>query len=173
MKSLATRLHVLDNRQLYGNVLPYTHHLQDVECVLVRYGFDDEDIRVAAWGHDMVEDTRGKPNQVKPRDIEEHYGEEVAILIEAVTDEDGPNRKAKKALTYPKIRAAGVRAVALKLADRIANVEYGMLNGNIKMGQMYVKEYPEFRFALHVSTMTSFQRLVPMWNRLDELMGFE
>lgn len=163
-KLFATQKHVLDNRQLYGNVLPYTHHLADVERVLVTHGFVDETIRAAAWLHDVVEDTRGKSNEVRVRDIEEIFGESVAELVGAVTSEDGPNRKTRNALTYPKIAATGERAVALKLADRIANVQYG--GRGLKM---YMQEHPEFRRQL--VSVSSLVSVVAMWCKLDALLA--
>lgn len=165
-KSFATRIHVMENHQWYGNILPYTHHLADVERVLLRFGLKNEDFRVAAWLHDVVEDTRSKNNEVKVRDIEEQYGEQVAFLVDAVTSEPGPNRKTKVALTYPKTRAAGWQGVSLKLADRIANVEFGLDMGNNKMVEMYRKEYNDFRHNLCLNDSES--KL--MWAHLDELM---
>lgn len=143
-KLFATQKHVLDNRQLYSNLLPYTHHLQAVEAVLIRFGFDDEEIRAAAWLHDVIEDTRDHNNRVKKRDIEEMFGEDVANLVDAVTNEPGVNRAQRHALTYPKIRKAGVRALALKLADRIANVS----NGGRQVA-MYKKEHADFKEGVY------------------------
>jgi (p)ppGpp synthase/HD superfamily hydrolase len=168
-KNFATRIHVMENHQWYGNILPYTHHLADVERVLIRFNYKEEFIRVAAWFHDAPEDTRGKNNEIKSRDIEELYGEEVANLVEAVTSEPGPNRKTRNALTYPKIRAAGPYAIALKLADRIANVEFGLDNDNKKMVDMYRKEYADFKHGIFVGPAMD-ERLALMWRHLDELM---
>jgi len=167
----ATQKHVLDNRQLYGNLLPYTHHLAAVDAVLVRYAIGDETIRASAWLHDVVEDTRDRPNEVRIRDIEEIFGESVAALVGAVTSEPGPNRKVRNALTYPKIREAGDRAIHLKLADRIANVEYGG-----RAVEMYRKEHRDFRFALYVPEAISNSEKYKlhgyqMWNCLDALIG--
>lgn len=161
---IATQKHVLDNHQLYG-WLPYTHHLESVCWTLDSYSFDDEVILAAAWLHDIIEDTRGKPNEMKKRDIEELFGDEVAELVWAVTSEDGPNRKTRNALTYPKIRAAGPRAVALKLADRIANVR----NGG-KALDMYKKEHTDFRHGIYVQHRTGY--ILEMQDDLDDLLGW-
>lgn len=163
-KKFATEKHVLDNRQVYGNVLPYTHHLADVERVLLRFSFVDDVIRAAAWLHDVVEDTRDKPNEVRVRDIKELFGEEVARLVEAVTSEPGPNRKTRNALTYPKIAAAGERAVGLKLADRIANVEF---SGGAS--DMYKEEHPEFSRQLK-GAAPPISTVHAMWWHLDDLL---
>ena len=162
----ATQKHVLDNHQLYGNILPYTHHLAAVEAVLIRYGFGmDDELRAAAWLHDVVEDTLGRNNEVRVRDIEEVFGENVAKLVSAVTSEDGPNRKTRNALTYPKIREAGYRAQALKLADRIANIEFGG-----RAGDMYKKEHDGFKHGIGVRR-TSDGITGIMTHDLDVLLG--
>lgn len=150
--------------QLYGTV-PYTHHLAAVADVVRRFCQDIVEtaaydltlydcILVAAWLHDVVEDT---PTKLK--EIEEMFGPDVAVLVNAVTNEAGPNRKVRAALTYPKIRATP-GAVALKLADRIANVEHGG-----KMVEVYRKEYEDFRRALY--TPAQYE---DMWAHLDGLL---
>ncbi len=162
-KSYATLHHVIRKGQLYG-VVPYTHHLAAVESVLREFGVTNEDILVAAWLHDIVEDT-----DVKVRDVEENFGPEVAKLVAAVTSEDGPNRKTRNALTYPKIRETGPDAICLKLADRIANVR----NGGSSV-VMYAKEHKDFRHALH-SPDPNLSRLErqtndKMWAELEALL---
>ena len=159
MQSFATFHHVLKKGQLYGP-LPYTHHLQMVDLVLQEFGESRLEMRLGAWGHDLIEDT-----DVKARDIEEAFGEEPARLISAVTSEPGVNRKARNALTYPKIRDAGPDAIRLKLADRIANVRYG-LDGPGKGAKMYAKEQEDFRRALYVPHDGNSV----MWDVLDGLI---
>lgn len=155
----ATHHHVFQKRQTYG-VLPYTHHLFEVERVLRGIGDEREHMLVAAWLHDIVEDT-----DVKVRDVEENFGEEVALLVAAVTSEQGIDRKVRNLLTYPKIREAGPDAIRLKLADRIANVA----NGLEHMGSMtrkYAKEYADFRHALFVPGDGN----VDLWQALNTIM---
>ncbi len=156
----ATQKHVLDNRQLYGNVLPYTHHLAAVADVLERYGWTmDENLTVAAWLHDVIEDTRDKANEVRRRDIDEIFNEDVGALVWAVTSEDGPNRKVRNALTYPKIYEAGLSAVKLKLADRIANVEYSVVSGG-RAGRMYKEEHAGFLRGIGVAQHSQVDEMV-------------
>ncbi len=156
-KMQATLHHVIKKGQLYGN-LPYTHHLEAVERVLREFGENRIELLTAAWLHDIVEDT-----DYKIRDVRENFGDEVGVLVQAVTSDEGPNRKVRNALTYPRIRAAGVDAVRLKLADRIANVR-----NNGGSSGMYAKEYPEFRHALFWET--GDEMVQKMWTTLDELM---
>lgn len=156
-KAYATLHHVIRKGQLYG-VVAYTHHLDQAERVLLRFGERRPVMRAAIWLHDLVEDT-----DVKLRDIEENFGDDVAALVGAVTSEPGPDRRTRNALTYPKIRHAGPDAVRLKLADRIANVENG--GGSLSM---YVREHPDFRHALF-SPADSLNP--PMWDELDRLIS--
>ena len=103
-------------------------------------------------------------NEVRTRDIAELLGEDVAVLVEAVTSEEGVNRAQRNALTYPKIRRAGRDAVRLKLADRIANVEHGG-----RAFEMYKKEHAEFRAQLfYVNTDAITMR---MWDYLHSMFN--
>lgn len=139
--------------QNYGPY-PYTHHLDEVLRVLQRFGVVDEDLLNAGLLHDTKEDT-----DTSGKEIAEMFGDRVAELVEAVTNEPGENRKVRAALTYPKIRNTP-GAVCLKLADRIANVEHGG-----KLVDMYKKEYEDFRRALY--TKGEYEE---MWSHLDALL---
>lgn len=166
-KLFATQKHVLDNKQLYGQIVPYTHHLEYAERVLVKFYGNDETLQTVMWLHDVIEDTRGRKNEVKLRDIEELFGDDVAVIVNALTCEPGDNRKARNLATYPKIRAAGEKAIVCKLADRIANLEFGG-----KMSKKYKQEYPEFKYGLGFTgdwtTVTGAQ--AAMWNHLEKMM---
>ena len=146
----------------YGGGLPYTHHLAAVEAVARRFSLDDEEMLAACWLHDSVEDTG-----VKLKEIAELFGDRVAMLVGAVTNDATPgiNRKARGLLTYPKTRSVP-GAVKLKLADRIANVEHGG-----KLVEMYKKEYADFRHGLHGGASITYDEEM-MWNHLDQLMGW-
>ena len=152
------------------DIFPYEKHLQDVVDVLedanksaceldgqtVLY---EEDHFVAAWLHDVMEDGRLSYN-----DIRKHFGLKVAEMVYAVTDELGRNRKERKEKTYPKIRVLS-DAVAIKLADRIANVELGIKIGNSISG-MYLQENKEFRQQLFQPGFHEY-----LWNRLDRAVN--
>lgn len=144
--------------QLYDG-RSYDFHLSAVVDVLGRFDHDDPDLRAAAWLHDVVEDT-----EVTLEQVSASFGKRVADLVGAVTSEDGHNRKERNALTYPKIRATE-GATALKLADRIANVEHS-LKGDGRLLGMYRKEHPAFREALYVPGAHK-----DMWAHLDGLLS--
>lgn len=132
------------DEQRYGDA-PYIDHLKDVvNLLIIKFGVTDKDTLSAAYLHDAIEDTK-----VAKSTIEDLFGARVAELVHAVTDEEGKNRKERKAKTYPKIKATP-GATQIKLADRIANVEHAVKASNWGMFRMYQKEQPEFAAALWV-----------------------
>lgn len=146
--------------QKYGEELPYTHHLAKVVEVLMRFGVTDEDILVAGWLHDIVEDTPTTLQQ-----LEFAFGRRVSDLVHRVTNEPGKNRKERHALTYPKIQASD-DAITLKLADRIANVEHSVYTRDAGKLKMYSKEYEGFREKLYKPGTHD-----KMWRHLDFMIG--
>lgn len=146
--------------QTYNDEVPYSHHVECVVDVLARFGFTDVEMRCAGYLHDSVEDTSRSYNDIKKR-----FGENVAELVYAVTNELGRNRKERNEKTYPKIRGND-RATALKLADRIANVEYGLANGG--KNDMYASEHADFSSAIRVETAD--ERINRMWRHLGQLL---
>jgi (p)ppGpp synthase/HD superfamily hydrolase len=147
--------------QRYGP-LPYAFHLAAVEGVLRRFGFHSDEMISAAWLHDTLEDTATTAADLW------WLGPSLLGVVEAVTNEPGKNRKERAARTYPKIRAS-VAATALKLADRIANVEAGVLRADAGQGllEMYRREHISFGVALRYEDPA----LDPMWAHLDSLLA--
>lgn len=149
--------------QKYGE-FPYSKHLEDVVNTLSTYYPEDtlsETVLAAAWLHDTIEDTEFTFKQ-----IFEEFGRNIARIVFACTDEPGANRKERHARTYPKLMAAGREAIAVKLADRISNINHS-LKHNHSMFEMYQKEYPDFKKALHLPG-----ELKAMWATLDMLMEY-
>lgn len=131
--------------QTYNDEMPYIRHPEMVvQVVRVRFGVNDEEMECGAWLHDVLEDCPGK----KYKHLVERFGRGVAELVWAVTSERGRDRKEQNAKTYPKI-IAHPRAAVLKLADRIANVEYGLAHGGGKV-EMYREEFEDFYAALRI-----------------------
>jgi len=148
-----------DANQLYDGKA-YVTHLQDVVNVLMDFDVTDRSILAAAYLHDIMEDCK-VPRSV----LDELFGVDVGMLVWCVTDEEGVNRKERKAKTYGKIKAND-NAVAIKLADRIANVEHSIQSKNIRMFKMYRKEMADFTAALYTPNL-----LESMWNRLREAIA--
>jgi (p)ppGpp synthase/HD superfamily hydrolase len=97
-----------------------------------------DSVILAAWGHDLIEDTR-----VSYNDVKEKLGFTAAEIIYAVSNEKGKNRKERANEKYYE----GIRntpgAVFVKLCDRIANVQYSKMTKS-RMFDMYKKENDDF-----------------------------
>jgi (p)ppGpp synthase/HD superfamily hydrolase len=119
----------------------FTNHLARVVATLERFGEASPLLRAAAWLHDVVEDT-----DVTVAELRAELGDELATLVWRLTDAEGATRRERQTHTHAKIRE-DARAVRVKLADRIANVESARERGSQLMG-MYRKEYPQFRREL-------------------------
>jgi (p)ppGpp synthase/HD superfamily hydrolase len=127
----------------YDTYLPYEFHLNMVAQAakdfahIITYA-DVEIVKLAAYGHDLIEDTR-----VSYNDVREVLGVEVADIIYAVSNEKGKTRKERANEKY----YAGIRAtpyaVFVKLCDRIANVQYSKMTKS-RMFEMYKKENDNF-----------------------------
>lgn len=148
--------------------LPYDEHLERVASTVYAWTQQlpdkvREHLVAAAWLHDAVEDTGMALDT-----IEKELGPEVRALVWAVTDEPGANRAERHARTFPKTKNVPF-ATALKLADRIVNVEANLQNRG-GFYTMYRKEHPIFRAALYNPTHTYLE---PMWRHLDKLMMIE
>jgi guanosine-3',5'-bis(diphosphate) 3'-pyrophosphohydrolase len=158
--------------QLYGRK-PYHVHLLDVVQVLRRFIDWDElpqELVDAACLHDTIEDTATTAEQISAL-----FGQRVAELVVAVTNEPGSNRKERQAKTYPKIRAVD-RAITVKLADRIANIEQATSHERVgrppqKLFSMYEKEWDEFQSQLRGRCAGEGQPETIMWEYLDELIA--
>lgn len=143
--------------QKYGEH-PYSYHLAQVSQVLVEFGYaGDEAIAAAGWLHDTLEDT---PTTYEM--LVSEFGKETADIVWAVTSEPGQNRVDRFRKTALKIQS-NKKALAVKLADRIANTE-ASLQSNPKLYKMYVKEFPIFKELLYNPQDVE---LMPLWNRLE------
>ena len=161
--------------QMYGSH-PYTYHLEQVVtnvkkwqyCIeLQEYG-NSYDCLVAAWLHDVVEDT-----SVTIEEVTEEFGKDVGDIVDRVTNIeyfDGRklrNRREKHAKSYPRI-AESHSAIFVKLCDRIANVQAcDNPQDNKNLCEMYRKEHESFEAFLKPHSPDSF---APMWSALDKAL---
>lgn len=132
----------------YDEYLPYEFHLRMVAQVAKDFEhiFPSEEMKesvmIAAYGHDLIEDTR-----VSYNDVKSILGVTTADIIYAVTNEKGKNRKERANDKYYE----GIRntpgAVFVKLCDRIANVQYSKMTKS-RMFEMYKKENEHFLTSL-------------------------
>ena len=126
--------------QRYGDK-PYRAHLEHAVATLRRFLILDDELLCAGWLHDTLEDTAATEDELRRR-----FGGRVAAIVRAVTLDKGP-REAALAKAYAAI-AATPGAAVVKLADRIANVEASLENGNAEKLAKYRREHDGFRQAV-------------------------
>lgn len=102
---------------------PYFIHPCAVVNVLVDLGFDDVSMLVAAFLHDVLEDT-----QVTADELEQKFGKEVLELVEGVTKLDkikfvsAEDEQAENLRKMFFAMAKDYRVIIIKLADRLHNM---------------------------------------------------
>lgn len=154
---IAEKAHANQSYDIY----PYMYHIRQVVRIAEDLGYD-ENIIIACYLHDTLEDTPLSYN-----DLKKAFNEEVAEIVYCVTDELGRNRKERKSNTYPKIKA-NWKATVVKICDRIANVMHSKVY-NRDLYSMYQKEHDDFKRNLmssdHPHTETN-----KAWSDLNYLM---
>jgi len=146
--------------QKYGDA-PYLVHLEAVVSHLADY---DENARVIAYLHDVVEDTGATY-----RDVEDLFGPFIADCVAVVTDEEGMSRAARKSKTYRKMaKVEGKLELALlvKAADRLANVQACLAGGDNRRLSAYRSEHPAFRAAAYRPGLCD-----EIWRAIDQALG--
>jgi len=128
--------HTYDNK-------PYSIHLIMVANVAREYidVIPDQcrdEVLSACWLHDTIEDCRLTYN-----DLKKEFGEEVAEIVYAVTNDKGKDRKERAGTKY----YDGIRKTAwatfVKLCDRLANIQYSART-NSRMLDVYKQEQSDF-----------------------------
>lgn len=138
--------------QKYDDTLPYSFHL---ECVVknvekfihlidgehIGVGLINERdwVKMAAAGHDLMEDARMTYN-----DIKDMVGSYIANIIYCCTEEKGRNREERHSEKYIHLLCSNKLAVFVKLCDIAANVKYSLLT-NSSMFDKYRDEFPVFK----------------------------
>jgi len=97
---------------------PYIKHLLEVASLVGQAtGGNDTNLIIAALLHDAIED-----QGVTRATIAEQYGDDVASLVEEVTDDKSLPKATRKRLQVEHAPDKSPRAKILKLADKINNV---------------------------------------------------
>jgi (p)ppGpp synthase/HD superfamily hydrolase len=97
---------------------PYINHLLEVASLVSRAtGGNDPSLVIAALLHDAIED-QGISRTV----IADQFGDDVASLVEEVTDDKSLPKGVRKRLQVEHAPRKSSRAKILKLADKISNV---------------------------------------------------
>lgn len=163
--------------QRYGDH-PYVHHLDAVDGLLVEAGFEqDHDLRQVGFLHDVIEDTPETPASLR----EAGFSPDVVDAVVFCSDEEGPNRKTRKRLTYHRMTgqremleadptAPVYRFIKLgllaKLVDRLANILASKAADQLGLLDMYWKERADFRAAVFSPGLAD-----PLWAEYDRLLA--
>ena len=145
-----------NTNHMYDKYLPYSFHLRMVVQVFIDFkhllknvfitedgnSLTFNDITLACYGHDLIEDTR-----VSYNDVKKELGQKAADIIYAVTNEKGKVRSERANSKYYEGIRKTEGATFVKLCDRIANVQYGILTKSSQL-EMYKKENIHFITSL-------------------------
>lgn len=97
---------------------PYVNHLIEVARLLAELPSTfDLNLVVAGFLHDTLEDTDATRSE-----LVEHFGEDVAALVEQVTDDKSLDRGVRKRLQVQNAHRICARAQNLSTADKISNL---------------------------------------------------
>lgn len=147
IRKYAFRLHASVNHK-YDNK-PYSVHLNGVVDVVKRYLYLIPEkyhfvVICAAYLHDTIEDCR-----VTYNDILKITNKMIANIVYAVSNEKGKSRKERANVKYYTDIKDTEFATFIKLADRIANIEYSKKTKS-RMYDVYLKENEHFINSLYV-----------------------
>jgi len=126
--------------QNYGDK-PYMFHIESV-VNKVKQITDSKQAIILAYLHDVVEDTKFTYDDVK-----HNFDDNMAYLVNILTDEEGHNRKERKRKTNKKLSKVSEDykdALIVKICDRLANLEHSKETGNRSKLNMYLKENDDF-----------------------------
>jgi len=132
--------------QKYNDKYPYFFHLKMVYDNALKFvHLVDNNITalIGALGHDLIEDTRLTPNDVKDR-----FGEDTMEVIYACTELRGKNRAERHGPEYFVGLQDSEIGTYVKVCDVIANMTHGKNTGS-GMLKKYRKEYPKFKNILY------------------------
>ena len=97
---------------------PYFFHPTRVMMWLRRNGVEDAHVLAAALLHDVVEDTAHTLDEIR-----EKFGEKVASIVAEVTTDKNQTKLQQKQGQIEKAASLSPEAAAVKIADRVDNLE--------------------------------------------------
>ncbi|MBT5229485.1 MAG: bifunctional (p)ppGpp synthetase/guanosine-3',5'-bis(diphosphate) 3'-pyrophosphohydrolase [Methylococcales bacterium] len=107
-----------EQRRKGSEASPYINHPITVALLIAEVGgIDKPEVLAAALLHDTVEDTDATLD-----DIETHFGAEVRLLVDQVSDNKMLTKAERKQQQIEHAASISDDAVLIKLADKIANI---------------------------------------------------
>lgn len=123
-----------------GVVVPQIVHIQEVADLVWASGGTDDEI-VAAWLHDIVEDT-----EVTIEDIKEIFGDDVAEIVSGLTDPldfKGLPIEERKQKQVDRILTKSNSVKRIKLADQTSNIRFLAVDPSVSWKNDYALGYIE------------------------------
>lgn len=118
--------------------IPYINHPIKVCQLLINCGETDLIMLTAALLHDVLEDT-----DTSYHEIEEHFGKEVALIVQEVTDDMQLPKRIRKQLQIEKAPLFSTSAKLIKIADKTCNM-HDLINYPIYWTKKRKREYFEW-----------------------------
>jgi (p)ppGpp synthase/HD superfamily hydrolase len=135
-KMFATAAHAAVGQKRKYSGDDYIIHPGRVAAIVEKHGGTDEMI-AAAWLHDTVEDT-----DVTPELITEMFGDDVAAIVEGLTDVSLPsdgNRAKRKSIDRMHSASASTESQFVKCADIIDN-SWDIADNDLSFAKVYKSE---------------------------------
>ncbi len=139
---------------------PYSIHLSMVHSIAINYindiipDFLQDEVLSACWLHDTIEDCRLTYN-----DLKKEFGENIAEIVYAVSNEKGKLRKERaNDIYYSKIRNTP-GATFVKMCDRLANIKYSKVTNSRRL-DVYRNEHKEFISILINQQALSYRNII-------------
>ena len=138
-----------------GKGFPYIVHPMEAVCIVATMT-NDQELLAAAALHDVIEDT-----DTTADDLKKEFGERVAMLVEAESDDKTGGSKAdtwhqRKQDTLDKLRNADLDIKIVALGDKLSNMraiahDYAVL-GDELWNRFTVKDPAEHAWRYHALT---------------------
>lgn len=166
--------HDVECNQKYNKTLPYSFHLKAVVAQCCKYlTLVPEDarhyIKIAAAGHDLIEDARLTYNDII--DIMKAWGYKLEVpkltadIIYSCTELKGRNRSERQGPEFFDILKKNRLGVFVKLCDIMSNSLFSTLTVS-SMLDKYKAEFPHLKEQLYVEGEYD-----PIWKDLEKILG--
>jgi guanosine-3',5'-bis(diphosphate) 3'-pyrophosphohydrolase len=136
----ATYRHLEKNQKVKGTNLPYVVHLSNVAMEILLAALHTPDLKLdfavqVALLHDTIEDTA-----TTYEEIEKHFGTDIAIGVLALTKNESLPKEDQIRDSLTRIKKLRKDVWAVKLADRITNLQQPPSDWNREQIIKYKKE---------------------------------